>query len=121
MNWKQPTTDIFWVPVPDNGQSRIKAVEWRFNPKVPRQQIELTDPDTKNTYTVEVLDFFGAYAIDRLPDWLAREATDKEQMTGAILGTLLRRKTPEFRKAQKVLFYQVTTTLTNDSSKEKND
>ena len=121
MNWKQPPTAIFWVPVPDEGQSRMKAVEWRFYKDAPRLQMEINDPDTNQPYTVEILDFFGAFDINRLPDWLARQVTDKDQMTGKILGTLLRRKTPEFRKAQKVLFYQVTTTLINDSSKEKAD
>lgn len=121
MNWKQPPNAVFWLPMPANGQSRMDAVEWQIKPGTPRQTMELTDPTTKQPYTVEILDIWGAYDIYRVPNFLARQCTDKDRMTGEILVKLLKSQVPEFKQATKIMFYQVTTNLTHDESNQKND
>lgn len=72
--------------------------------------MELTNPDTGENYTVEILDYFGPYPIENLPGWIAREIINKDA-TGRLLGRFLVDRLPEFRNCQKVLFYQVNPIL----------
>lgn len=113
MNYKKPTSPVFWVPIPDTGQSRMKLVDWKFNPGTPPPQMKLTDPEA-GEYMVEILDYLGAYPIEDLPGWIARMIINKDA-TGHVLGQLLQKRVPEFKKCKKVLFYQVNpiTTKTN--------
>lgn len=110
MNYKRPTSPVFWVPVPDTGQSRMDLIDWKYTPGTPPPQMVLTDPDT-GEYTVEILDYLGAYKMDDIPGHLARQIINKEA-TGRMLAKLLQTRIPEFKNCQKVLFYQVNP-LTN--------
>lgn len=100
MLWKIPTTTIFWVPVPHNPEIRIS--------QLPGQNFELTNKVTEKPETFLILDVLGAYPIHLLPAFLARDCTGKPQMNGETLAYFLKKKVPEFKNAQTVLFYQLT-------------
>jgi hypothetical protein len=106
MNYKPPTSPVFWVPVPDTGQSRMDLIDWKITPGKEPPQMILTNPETKNDYTVEILDYFGPYPIDNLPGFIAREIINKDA-TSHILQKLLTERVPEFKHCKKVFFYQV--------------
>jgi hypothetical protein len=106
MNFKLPKSPVFWVPMPDKGQSRMKLVEYRLTEGKQPETMQLTDPDTKLPYTVEILDWMGAYKPDEIPDWVARQTINRDA-TGAMYGQLLLKKVPEFKDCKKILFYQV--------------
>lgn len=106
MNYRRPTSPVFWVPIPDRGQSRMDLVDWRYSVDKLPPQMELTDPDTRKNYTLEILDYSGPYPIDNLPDQYARQIINKDA-TGRLLARFLVERVPEFRNCQKVLFYQV--------------
>jgi len=107
MNWKKPQNKIFFVPIAAADQKLFDITDWKRNPEAPRHQITLTDIETKQEYTAEILDYLGPWKIDFLPDWIARLVTDKETITGPIFANLLRKRRPEFKTAEKVLFYQL--------------
>jgi len=111
MFYKPPTSPVFWVPIPDTGQSRMDLIAWHILPGLKPTTMELTDPETKEPYSVEILDYHGAYDIDNLPGWIAREIINKDA-TGRLLSALLKQRVPEFRNCKKVLFYEVNP-LTN--------
>jgi len=106
MNYKPPTSRVFWVPVPDTGQSRMKLIDWKIDPDKKPQLMELFNPEKKQNYTVEILDYFGSYPIDNLPGFIARQIINAEA-TGYILSKFLKERLPEFKDCKKVLFYQV--------------
>lgn len=107
MKWKIPDNKIFTVPVPYNGQNLMELIEYRiYNDKQPKE-IELDDPEKGKT-RCQILDYLGAYEMDKIPDFISRLVTDKPEMTGKILTALLRKKRPEFGYAKKILFYQLT-------------
>ncbi|MDP2058531.1 MAG: hypothetical protein Q8J97_02245 [Flavobacteriaceae bacterium] len=110
MNFKRPTSPVFWVPIPDTGQSRMELLAWQYLPGKEPAQMPLTDPDT-GEYIVEILDYHGAYKITEIPNFYARQIINS-RATGAELGKLLLQRVPEFRKCEKVLIYQVNP-LTN--------
>lgn len=105
MNYKPPTSPVFWVPVPDIGQNRMKLIEWQLNPDKSPERMTLTDPE-KGAYEVEILDFLGAYEMEQIPTHIARQIGGVK-MTGKALFHFLKKRLPEFKNAEKVLFYQV--------------
>ncbi len=107
MNWERQQTKLFWVPIPYTGQSLINLVDWIFDKKKPRQTIQLTDPKTEKPYIVEIIDYLGVFKMDLIPSWLSRTVTNNEATTGSILSYFLKKRLPEFRKVDQVVFYQV--------------
>lgn len=106
MKYRKPTSPVFWVPIPYTGQSKMDLIEYKFNPEVKPQQLTLTDPESGEDYTVEILDYWGAYDIRQLPDTFARQIINKDT-TGQMLAKLLIARVPEFKNCSKVLFLQV--------------
>lgn len=111
MNYKRPKTPVFWVPVPDTGQSRMDLVAWRHDENQQPQRMELTDPDA-GAYTVEILDSLGPYEMENIPDFLARQVIN-ERATGRALFAVLRQRVKEFKMCKKVYFYQVNPLQSN--------
>lgn len=111
MNYKPPKSPVFWVPVPDTGQSRIDLIDWKYTPGTAPPRMVLTDPDTGD-YTVEILDYLGPYSIGEIPDHLARQIINAEA-TGRILAKLLTGRVTEFKNCKKLFFYQVNPIVTN--------
>jgi hypothetical protein len=85
----------------------MDLVDWKMTPGKLPQRMTLTNPDTQTDYEVEILDYFGAYQIDNLPGFIAREILNKNA-TGHTLTRLLKERVPEFKNCKKVLFYQVS-------------
>ena len=108
MNWKKPKTKIFFVPVPYTGQKLFELTEYKRNPEAPFIKMEFTDTDTKEIYTCAILDYLGIYDVNAIPDWIARLTTDLESITGHQLIALLKKRLPEFKKSELVLFYQLS-------------
>lgn len=108
MNWKKPNQNIFFIPIPANGQNLWDITEHQRNPKINCKTITLTDIETKQEYTAVILDYLGAYKMEFIPDWIARLVTDKKTITGANFAALLRKRSPDFKKIEKVLFYQLS-------------
>jgi hypothetical protein len=106
MNWKKPKSNLFFVPVPERGQNRMELIDWKFDEKKERKKMGFTDPDTKEEYQAEIIDYLGPFEMERIPDWTSRQCTDLESVTGTMLKLLLRKKLPEFQTTDKVLFYQ---------------
>lgn len=108
MNWKKPIQNIFFVPFPDNGQSRAELIRHRITPGAEPLKLTFTDPYTKEDYTAEIIDYFGPYPADKLPDTFSIAATDKPIITGTLLIDLLRRRQPkEFKTVKDIFFYQL--------------
>lgn len=112
MIWKLQPSPVFFLPVPWSGESLMSLVEWQITAGTKKQLRELTDPDTNETYPVEVLDYLGPYPMEAIPNFIARLIGGKA-MTGKILELLLRKRKPEFHDTKKVLFYQVNPILKN--------
>lgn len=107
MNWKKPKTNIFRVPIPYTGQFLYKITEYKRNPETPPLKMEFTDPNTSEQYTAEILDYWGIYEADKIPDAMARLCTDIKLMTGEKLLVKLKQSFPEFKKAQLILIYEL--------------
>lgn len=119
MNWKKPQQQIFFVPFPDNGQNRTDLIEYKITPGAAPVVITFTDPYTKETYTAEVLDYFGPYPADKLPDTFSQAATDKKIVTGKILIDQLRRRQPDqFKTAKNIFFYQLCQIQPNEQKNQ---
>jgi hypothetical protein len=119
MNWKKPQQQIFFLPVPDKGQNRTELIEHKITPGAAPMVITLTDPYQKTNYQAEVLDYFGPYPADKLPDTFSQAATDKKIITGAILIEQLRRRQPaEFKTAKNIFFYLMCQILPNDQKNQ---
>lgn len=115
MNWKFPPTKLFWVPVPYNPEKRLfELVEYQYSENKPKQTIEITDPETSETKTFEILDFLGTYPIAEIPNFLARQCTDNPTITGDQLFYFLQKKKPEFKLCEKVIFLQLTAKTNNE-------
>lgn len=93
MNWKTPPIDVFFVPVPliDQQLTKLAGQIFILNGNEP----------------FRVIDYLGAYPFEKIPNWIARAATGKAEITGQQLAALLKKKIPEFRNAEKVLFLQL--------------
>ena len=110
MNWKPQPSAIFWIPQPYTGQNLMELVNWKFDETAPVKTVTLTNPETKESYQVEVIDYLGVYDLDKIPDFIARECTDARECTGHFLASLIRKKLPEFNNTAKLIFLQVTKT-----------
>lgn len=106
MDYAIPQTNVFWVPVPYTGQDKPAILNYQFDKTVPPRRLELTNPETKQKYTVEILDYEGSFFMDCIPDSIAR-MIGGAKMTGKILAHFLKEKKEEFKNAERVLFYQV--------------
>lgn len=107
MNWKKPKSKIFFVPIPYTGQKLYNLTEYKRNPEAPQIKITLHDPETKEDYTARILDYLGSYDLFNIPDWLSRQCTDVELVTGKILAAQLKKKVPAFNKTEILHFYQL--------------
>jgi hypothetical protein len=111
MNWKTPSTNMFWVPVPYAGEKLTDITAHLRDENKKPQTFELTNPETGENTACFIIDYLGPYPIQNPPDFLARCCTDKTGMTGKMLFKLLTQKVPEFRHTDKILFYQLAKKL----------
>lgn len=105
MNYKRPTSPVFWVPVPDTGQSRADLIGWKLTETKQPPVMTLTDPDSGD-YSVEIWDYLGPYEMEQIPCFLARQIVNA-QVTGRALAAVLRQRLPEFKNCRRIYFYQV--------------
>ena len=114
MIWKIQPSPVFWIPMPFTNQNLMDLTAWQTEKEVQPQIIELSDPDTKENYNVEILDYLGPYPIEAIPTFIARGIGGK-QLDGKLLAALLQKRKPEFRNTKRVMFYQVNPIKPNDS------
>ena len=108
MNWKKPQQNIFFVPIPANGQNLYNLTEYRRNPEAPKQTYTLVDTETQETYQTEILDYLGPFEAEHISDIFARLVTDNKNITGKTLFKLLQKRSTDFKNVEKILFYQLS-------------
>lgn len=112
MNWKKPTAKISVIPYPKTDElDKLELVAYKFDDtgKTPLKTIELTDPDTGQPYTAEVVEYLGEWPIDQLPTQYAQLSAQMLQISGKQFGQALRQKQAEFKTCSRVLFLLILT------------
>lgn len=98
ITWTIPKQDIFLVPFPCPG----KTEGWTF----PRT-VTILDKETKKEHEFQVLNHWGVYDIDKIPNSLTQLSTQKTTISGTMFGGFLKIKQPDFKHAERMFFYQL--------------
>lgn len=110
MKWNKPIEPIAVVPWPyfpgKTSKMDLVFTDNQEKGKTEPTILEFEDDQTGETYRAESLGYFGTYPIDKIPDMLARQATQRK-MNGVSLGKALYTNHPDFKNCKNVLFLQI--------------